>query len=186
MTVNIGLIENGEVYLGADTQETGDFKFNNVIKVKRLIKEYPSSKVEMLLTGNGSAGPVKVIYECLELPEYEYESPYIYMIKKFIPAVKKLLDNYDMLESRNSIKKSKVNFIVAFMSKLFQIDSYWCVSEYDHFITDGIGGSLALGAMEQSFKLSSDMEPYERIRQALDIACKYSIGCSGPYTIEKL
>ena len=183
MTCIIGCIRNNELWMGADSlMSQGDRRILDPVEKMRRIKG--PNGIEALIALAGDFCEAQVILECLTLPEYEsIDTPFSYLIKKFLPELKEVLQVYGMLKKENEIETSSIWVIMGLKNRLFGIDFDFAVIEFKEFCTQGSGADVAAGAM---LALSKDMHPEERIRRALEITDELMINVGGPYHIEKL
>ena len=174
MTCVIGLIENGRVYIGADSQAaTGWDKQTvahpKVFKTDRFLIGYTSSfRMGQLLQ-----------YQLIVRSQPEIGSDYFYMVGTFVESVRVCLKKYGMAKVENNQEEGG-QFMVGYKGGLYEVQSDMAVLEYtDDFSAIGLGRAYALAAMAALHNLPAP----ERIRRSLEIASEYCNGISEPFII---
>jgi len=178
MTCVVALRENGATWLGGDSaatrgQETRATTQEKVFRLNGTLVGYTSSfRMGQLLQHE------------LELPDYNVGSSYFYMVRKFVPAVRKLFKDsgYARIDSN---EEGGGEFIVCLNEHIFTVYSDYAVLEHlDPFHAIGCGADYALGALEVLY--SCNMAPSEKVMSALAVAAKFSSGVAAPFNIVHL
>jgi ATP-dependent protease HslVU (ClpYQ) peptidase subunit len=174
MTVVIGLIDNGAVYMGCDSASVGGWKINT----SSINKVF--ARGEFLLGFSGSWRMGQILEHALPIYEHPDAMPDMtYMVNIFIESVRKILKErgFSKIENNN---ESGGRFLVGYRGKLYSIDNDFQVNiPAEGFDACGCGDSYALGAM----LALSDTEPVARIYKALEVSEKFCMGVRGPFTV---
>lgn len=172
MTCVIGLIHNGDVYIGADSAGTAG--------LSRTIR------LDEKVFGNGPfiiGGTTS--FRMLQLLRYKFSPPaqtihqndMEYMVSSFIDACRNC---FAVNGFGDKDATSGGTFLVGYKSKLYCIQSDYQVGvSQGNFDAVGCGADLALGAMYASEGLAPD----KRIEMALSAAAFFNAGVAAPYNI---
>lgn len=186
MTCIVGLIKDGNVYLGGDSagvdSKSLSLQSRKDVKVFKVKNTYGNEFV-MGYTSSFRMGQVLrfSFIPPIYLPDKDV---YAYMCTDFIDAVRQLfkVKGYGKIDSGQD---SGGVFIVGFLSRLFYVDDDFQVGEmYDEYHAVGCGYPFALGALMATE--NSEFEPTKRLEIALKAAQKFSGGVREPFTFECL
>ncbi|KKR46661.1 MAG: hypothetical protein UT82_C0009G0025 [Parcubacteria group bacterium GW2011_GWB1_40_14] len=118
----------------------------------------------------------------LELPELTAEDEqniHRFMVKKFIPALRKCLAAGGW-QSKKEDREVSGKFLIGLRGNIFTIDSdYQVAIPHNAFTAVGAGENIALGALF----VSGDKLPEERILNALEAAETFSTVVRKPFNI---
>jgi len=170
MTCIVGLVNKGKVWIGGDSS------------VSSGNSQYPITAEKVFRVGEflmGVAGTISTIQELkyvFKPPQYKGGDITKFMVAKFIPAIKKCLQ--DILSDDDPF-----GIVVALKNKLFSIDMGFsvCESSTDYDIT-GCGDDIARGVLFAT----PDLSPEKRITLALEAAEKFTCFVRKPFFIKKL
>jgi ATP-dependent protease HslVU (ClpYQ) peptidase subunit len=173
MTTIVGVVKNGVVTIGADSQVTDGNRKNNHPKMEKITK-----RNGYLIAGSGDSQPCDVLQHIFAPPAptvADKKDLYHFMITKFVPAMRECLsDNGWKPETED--KEGGFNFLIAIDGELFDIgDDFSVVLRDDGIYGIGIGSSYAVGALYAGAS----------IEKALEIAATNDIYTSGPFKIVK-
>jgi 20S proteasome alpha/beta subunit len=158
MTIVIGLIDNGIVYMGSDRAMSDEYSISSPITPK--IK-----KNGQFLIGYASNVLKKDVDK--------------YMRTDFILTLKKAIEPYGIDISDDD--KAAADFLVGVHGRLFNISTNdWQVNEYDKYTAIGSGNSYAIGSLDTSYTWK---DPIKKIKTALESAIKNSPQCDYPIDI---
>ena len=110
---------------------------------------------------------------------------YKYMIKQFVPSMKKVMDEHDVTSIDGSLHCTDATFLVAINKSIFRVfRDYSVIYGNEEYASIGSGKSYALGSLystegQEYFGMSSET----RIRLALRAAEKFCPGVQGPFDI---
>ena len=172
MTVIVGLVEDGKVYMGGDRGMSDDKFIGSMLQ--------PKIKVigNMLIGYAASLGAGQIAHYI------EYPQPKDDNVHKYVRTVvvKTLMDAYqeyglDFTED----EKAAADFLIGINGHLFELNTNdWSVAQYEQVAT-GSGFAYAMGSLHATSQY--DIGPKERIKLALEASIKYSPSCQGPVDI---
>jgi ATP-dependent protease HslVU (ClpYQ) peptidase subunit len=177
MTCIVGLIDNGDVYLGGDA--AGVAGLDVTVRADRKVVR----NGEFLFGFTTSFRMGQLLGFRLQPPVRQPDADiFQFMVVDFIDAVRACLKDGGYAQRVNDIE-SGGNFLVAYQGRLFQIGSDYQVGEVPHgFDAVGCGANFALGSLAST----EGMEPHARVLKALEVAEEFSGGVRGPFHIERL
>lgn len=178
MTCVVGFVENGIVYLGADSQGTGGNS-----KVTRLDKKV-FHRGPFVLGFTSSFRMGQLLQYSLHVPEHpKGMDDHQFMSTIFIDAVRKCLSDGGFARTDSGVE-SAGNFLAGYNGVLYQVESDFQVGiSAEPYDAVGCGSDLALGAMHAT--LDCDGEPYARLEAALEASAKFSSGVGPPFNYIK-
>jgi ATP-dependent protease HslVU (ClpYQ) peptidase subunit len=172
MTIIVGLVDDGKVYLGAD-RGMSDKEFINSILTPKI------QKVGPILIGYSSSQGTGQLAHFLQYPKPPTENLNKYLRTEFVKVLQKACEDYNV--DVNDEDKAAADFVVGVHGHLFEISTTdWSVAEYDHIAT-GSGYGYALGSLHATSDF--DITPRQRIKMAVEASIRYSPSCSGPVDI---
>lgn len=180
MTCIIGLVENGVVYIGADSLGSNGFT-KTVRKDKKVFKLKDTNKALMGFTSSYRMGQLLMystgLIDSRDEPNIDHE----YLVTKTIPAISKLFSNGGYETSKAGEKIGGV-FLLGYDDKLYKIESDYQVGESTFsFDACGSGEFHALGSLHST--QDTDLTPQERIVKALRAAEAFGVGVQAPFYI---
>lgn len=175
MTCIVGIVENGIVYIGADSAASG----TNSIVVRSDEKVFFNRDFLIGFTTSYRMG--QILRYVFIPPEYVDTSDlYKYMVKEFVPQVYQCLTLNNFTVDKNS---EGGLFLVGFRGNLFRIaDDFQVVQTSDNFMSLGNGDRCAIGALYAT----RGQDPTIRIQIALEAAAKYTPGVLPPFIIKNI
>jgi ATP-dependent protease HslVU (ClpYQ) peptidase subunit len=177
MTCIVGILDNGNVYIGGDSAgvSVSDMRIRADEKVFR--------NGDFIFGFTSSFRMGQLLRYSFTPPKHDKDiETYKYMVSVFVEAVRLCLKDGGYTVVSNN-EESGGTFLVGYDGRLFGIDSDFQVSEqvcnYDAI---GCGGSIALGSLYST----SEMPPEKRIIQALKASEQFNSAVRGPFHIVKL
>jgi len=179
MTCIVGLVENGVIYMGADSLAS-DTKGTSVLG---------RADEKVFINGDfiiGFAGSFRVG----QLLRYAFEAPdkpkkhddMAYMVINFIDAVRELHKEKGSLKREDEEEFHSVGLLVGYNGKLYSIEEDFDVGcPQDDYCCIGVGAQVANGAMYATRDMQ--MDPKKRITLALEAAARYDSVCRAPFVI---
>jgi len=163
MTCIIGLVENGEVYIGAD----GASSNGHFIENARIEKVFRNGKYVIAYTSSFRMG--QLLQYCISLPDPPEKVTLKFMVEEFIEIVRDEFKKYGYSKVESN-EETGGTFIVGVNNSLFHVYNDYQVGHYqDGFTVDGSGRYFAVGAMEAL----KDFDPEPRIARSIEIAGKF-------------
>lgn len=175
MTTIIGLAHEGKVYLGGDGQTTSGWE--------AIYSAHPKVFTSGLFV-IGASGTVRfknLTQHHFDIPtDAEDKYDMRYMVRVFIPALREALKEHGAMGKISEKDNSDCLLLVGVRGVLYYIGIDFDVTAIASGLHSiGTGSEYAIGAMTAIYSLS----PRERIERSLEIAARYDIGTSAPFTI---
>ena len=171
MSCVVGLIQNGKIFLGSDSQATTPDGERRPIKT---IKVFRNKKYLIGYTGSVRAGQI-LQEKYFEAPDDIFELPDA--IREHLSTKGTLLVNDEQAQMQN------MNLLIAYEGNLYEILADFQLNEVSGSCTAiGTGASYAMGSLHTTNKLM--LSPEERVTAALEAACEYEITCGLPTEIQ--
>lgn len=172
MTVVVGVIDGGQVHLGADSAATGRASQN----IRLDSKVFRNGPYVMGFTGSYRMGQL-LNYKLRILETPDEADLHRFMATTFIDAVRQTLKDGGYATEKDGEERGG-NFIVGVAGNLFEIQSDYQVShQHGDFTAVGSGEDLALGSLAST----GGQLVSSRIDQALSAACRFNSTCREPF-----
>jgi len=180
MTCIVGLVHNGVTYIGADSLGSNSY-MKTVRKDKKVFKLKDTPNAIVGFTSSYRMGQLLMYATGLIDPRDEPNIDHEYIVTRFIPNVIKLFEDGGFSRNHSGEKEGGV-FLLGYKDKLFKIDSDYQVEEaFDNYNACGSGETYALGSLMVTE--NTNLNPYERIRLALQAGTKFAVGVEPPFYI---
>jgi ATP-dependent protease HslVU (ClpYQ) peptidase subunit len=174
MTCIVGLVENGNVWIGGDSAGVSGYCLTKRADEKVFKKD------EFIFGFTSSFRMGQLIRYKLNIPKIE-EGQGIedYLYTKFLDAVIQCFrDNQFAKLSNNEVTGG--TFLFGFRGGLYQVEGDFQIGkQYANFDAVGCGQDIALGCLYGLSK--NDCGPKEKLKIALEAAESYSAGVRGPF-----
>jgi ATP-dependent protease HslVU (ClpYQ) peptidase subunit len=175
MTCIVGIVDAGTVYMGGDSAGSNGYD----LRLRKDRKVFVNNGFVIGFTSSFRMGQI-LNYGFTPPPMKAGQDLMAYMVTDFVNAVRDVLKNGGYARKTNEEEQGGV-FLVGYQGRLFKIESDYQVGEiFDGFDACGCGEAYAMGALAAN----GDLLPLERIKQALEIASRYSAGVSAPFHTE--
>lgn len=175
MTCIVGLVHDGDVYIGGDSAGIAGLS----VSIRADEKVFGNGPFIMGFTTSFRMGQL-LRYKFAPPAQTVHQTDMEYMVTSFIDAVRQCFAGNGFGDKDASVGG---NFLVGYKGKLYNIESDHQVGipklAYDAV---GCGTDLALGALYATEGLT----PEQRINAALSAASTFSAGVAPPFTILKL
>lgn len=174
MTAVVGLVHNGQVFMGADAAGVS----GNSLTIRRDPKVFVSGQFVIGYTSSFRMG--QILQYCFTPPTpIEGDAGIEYMVRRFVPAIMEAFKSGGF-EQNSDGQRSGGKFLVGWRGELYCIESDYQVARLViPFHACGCGASIALGAMAAT----KSLEPTARIEAALEACEAFSTGVRRPFTI---
>ncbi len=189
MTVIVGIKDkNGKITLGCDSAMTGYTQHEmNMSKIvyKTVKKGEKRNKIAFGICGH--PGLQSFFEYTFKIPEHKGNiSVPRYMNTVFEKEMRKQTKEANLVEVKNETARIVYSYImIAYQGQLFKMDSRYFIGEYkDNYIATGSGEEHAYGSLYSTEKF--DITSKERVKLALEAACKYIPSCAKPLKIREL
>jgi ATP-dependent protease HslVU (ClpYQ) peptidase subunit len=177
VTCIVGLVDNGQVYIGGDSAGVSGWDLvqrsdRKVFRNGDFVMGFTSSfRMGQLLAFGFN--PPKLVHGA---------DVFAYMVTEFVDAARQRLKDGGFATTKDSADIGG-HFLVGVAGRLFNIASDYQVGESVHgYDACGCGGQIAMGSL-RSTRLWSD--PKARVHEALEAGEAFSAAVRGPFFIEK-
>lgn len=173
MTCIIGLVDDGNVYIGGDSAGVSGLS----ISIRADEKVFTNGPFVMGFTTSFRMGQL-LRYKFNPPEQTVNQTDMEYLVTSFIDAVRKCFKD-------NGFGKEDAGgtFLLGYKGKLYNINTDFQVGiPADGFDAVGSGDDLALGAMY----VSDGLDPVKRITKALEAASYFNAGVAAPFRVVKL
>ena len=175
MTCVVGLIDKGDVYLGADSAGVAGLS----LTIRADEKVFGNGPFIMGFTSSFRMGQL-LRYKFSPPAQTIHQSDMEYMVSSFIDACRHCFSTNGFGDKDATVGG---NFLVGYKGKLYNVEGDYQVGiPQAPFDAVGCGADLALGAMYAT----QGLKPETRIKMALEAASTFSAGVSAPFHILKL
>lgn len=173
MTCIVGLVEDGKVYIGADSAAADGWE----VRATLLPKVFRNGELIIGYTTSFRMGQILEHHFAVRSIE-EGESLQAYMVKGVAEAARECLKSHGFSKV-DSNQESGGQFLIGFRGRLFLMDSDFQVNEFaDGMEAIGAGRQYALGVLKV---LQGDA--HSRIMAALEASAYFCKGVLAPFTI---
>ena len=185
MTCIVGWIDQNCMVMGGDSAGIGGYDV--IIRKDPKVFTLSQSQGPDMLIGFTSSFRIGQLLMTLEVPTAQEEKkPFLFMVKQFIPAVRKLFQNGGFLKKEKEQERGGT-FLVGYRGRLFQVEDDFQVGEsrmpYDAV---GCGADFALGALRAMEQTGYKTSPERKVLLALQVAHTQSAGVRPPFKILKV
>lgn len=174
MTCIVGVAQDGIVWLGGDSAGVSGWDMH----VREDAKVFKRGPFIMGFTTSFRMG--QLLRYSLDVRDQKPDEPADeFMVVAFIEGVRQCLKDGGWNKVENN-REEGGNFLVGYEGRLFEVHGDFQVAEYsDGLAACGCGEAYALGALDAT----PDLEPEERVLNALRIAERRSAGVALPFTV---
>lgn len=174
MSTIIGIVENGKVWIGADSRastEDGDIR---LVKCKKIFRNS-----NYLFAFIGSVRGGQILYpHYFEPPEDVWDLP---------DAIRNQCEKKGCLAiTEQQITATICNYLIGHKGKLYEILIDFQMTEIPEYASVGSGSYYALGSLHTTNNMKNDFKPKVRIKLALEAAATFSGGTGKPFICEEL
>jgi len=185
MSSIVGFIDDGKVYMGADSAavDTGSFTIRDVIDQKIFYNG------ELLMGVAGDVRVSQIMKYCFTPPPHDCSlSDIQYVCSVLIRAIMEcLVENNYKIDGNPEITALGGQLMIGYKSKLYVINSDFGITHDINFDAIGCGSEHAIASIYTSLALMKELETYIPVETIITIALKtsaeYSMGVRGPFEI---
>jgi len=184
MTCIVGLVENGTIYMGADSAGVEFDSLAIVCRADEKIFIHDSGDFIMGFCGSFRVG--QLLRYALNPPDQgARKEDMAYMVTDFVDAVRQIQREKGAITKENELEEINSSFIVGYNGSIYVIESDFQVGRpIENYASVGCGSQIAFGAMYAT--KNALMPPKERIELALSAAEQYCAGVRAPFHILSL
>ena len=175
MTVGVGVVEDGVVYLGYDSMTSNNWIAHNSV-TKR-----PIQKGEMTILVSGSSRAAQLMQYRFDPPEqHKAMSDEEYMVMNVVDEIRRVFHEGGHASVENEQESSGAEMLIGYHGHLYIVQTDFQVLEtHDDYAAIGSGQEVALGSLHSTTSAS----PKKRLRLALEAAAYHTPFVRGPFQI---
>lgn len=181
MTCIVGVVKGGTVWLGGDSAATDGRLNRTIIKDPKVFV-----KGEVGFGVCGSPKVMDALAHGIELPVQDGGDDRAFLISELVPAIREGLIKFDAAgEDKSPFGggpgiQFEGEMLVGYRGKLYKLQgNFQLIHSAEGYDTTGSGGTLALGSLTATKKMSN---PRKRVLAALE-ASTANAGCAPPFVI---
>lgn len=183
MTCIVGMLdkETNTVYLGGDSLGSNGYH-KSVYKQRKVFHSKDTKEFIIGLSGtfNFQALEYENLLDELKLSKNEINREYL--ITRFIPNLKNIVNKYNSNSNSNGINTMEGTLLFGYKDKLFKVQSdYSLLEPEDEYLSIGSGEDFATGSLATTEGM--ELTTIERIHKALRVASKHGVGIQAPFYI---
>lgn len=177
MTAIVGLVDNGIVYMGADSAGVAGLSLN-IRQDEKVFYNGP-----FLMGGTTSFRMIQLLrYKFVPPIQKKNQDDMKYMVADFIDAVRKCFAQNGFGDMQDKSSNKGGSFLVGYKGKIYYVGSDFQIGySLQPYNAVGCGAEIALGALHSTKDLIKD--PQKRVELALEAAAAHSAGVSAPFVI---
>lgn len=178
MTCIVGLVHDGHVTIGGDSQHSEGWNYS----VSAQPKVFRVG--EFLIGCAGSIRMAQIIrYHLSVRPPEENETVDQYLVVAFVEALRTTLRDHGHTSVDSNRETVDGGLLVGYRGHLYRIDADYQAATYRvRFDAIGCGSPYALGVMAAL----EDAPPQDRLLKALEISARFSNGVCAPFQFESI
>lgn len=179
MTCILGLVKDGEVYIGGDSMASNGWDMRLTARPKVFRKS------GLIIGYTTSFRMGQILEHNLIIPEITKDYPMEYMVESLIPEIRKTLKELGFSKVENNVETGG-DFLVGFGGNLFAVYSdYQVLMSLTGYESVGIGAPFAMGALSAFLHDNLIQDPKALIVNSIVISSKLCNGVCGPYYVLK-
>ena len=188
MTCIVGLVEDGNVLIGADSLSSNSHRKSVVVNPKIIVITRPTTGYPTdLIIGYTSSWRMGQLLRTLSLPKMQHKTQdaFDWLSTAFVDAVRAKLKDGGWATVNNN-HEAGGEFLVAFGGRLFTVQSDFSVLEnLDQYAATGSGEDWAMGSLHSTSTIPS-LTGEQRVRMALAAASTFNPGVAPPFHVASL
>ena len=179
MSVVVGLVKDGHVYMAADTRCLESYEKTTAQKL------FVSKHQQWGTWAIGAVGYMRntEIASALDLPTLRWadrrNATIPELCRGYFDALRREISDRGILKECDSDSA----FMLAVRGRLFEIESSFCMTEITTLHAIGTGAPYAEGALYALLKYNPTMPPEQMVRVAVESAAHYNVSVGGDITV---
>ena len=175
MSVVVGLVKDGKVYLAADTRCLEGY--SKTYAKKLFVNQHPQWGMWAI----GAAGYMRNVEIATELDlpvlkgRVRRNTTIPNLCRGYFDCLRKEVNDRGILKDG----EAESAFMLAVKGRLFVIESSFCMTEITTLKAVGTGGDYAEGALWALQKFCPGMDPADMVRSAVESAIHYNVSVGG-------
>lgn len=175
MSVVVGLVKDGKVYMAADTRALEGYE---KCYCKKLIVSKHRQWGTWAIGASGYMRNLEIATE-LDLPTLtkaqKKAATLADLCRGYLDALRDEVESRGVLNSGNS----ETSFLIGIKGRLFTAESTFCMREVETLCAIGSGSEYAEGALWALQTYCPDMPPEQMVRAAVESAAHYNVSVGG-------
>lgn len=182
MSVVVGLVKDGHVYLAADTRCLEGFEKTSIRKL------FVNKHQQWGTWAIGAVGYMRnaEIASALDLPTLRWadrrNATIPELCRGYFDALRREIQDRGVLKECDS----ESAFLLAVRGRLFQVESTFCMAEITTLNAIGTGATYAEGTLWALQKFCPTMPPEQMVRAAVESAAHYNVSVGGDVDVAVL
>lgn len=173
MTVIVGLVHQGKVYMAGDRAMSDDTNIDSMLQPK--VKRNGS-----LLIGYANNLGTGQLAQMIQFPDPPTSGIEVYLRTDFVRTLKDAYEYYSIGVEIHDAEKASADLLVGVHGHLFEMSTTdWSVAEYGQAAI-GSGMGYALGSLYSTRDWDN---PKKRLREAVQAAIRYTPSCQSPVDV---
>lgn len=172
MSTVIGVVENGKIWMGADTRASTECGEIRPIVCKKIFRNG-----DYMIGYVGSVRGGQILY-----PNFFKPPKDIWDLPDKI--IEQCTTKGCLASEENQTSMQTCNYLIGYQRKLYEILVDFQMSEIPETTSIGSGSSYAMGSLYTTSRMKDEFTPEMRIQLALEAAAEYNANTSGPFLID--
>lgn len=172
MTCIVGVVgDDGRVWLGGDSAATTPSGDRTILKDPKV---WTSDDIAYGVCGSPKV--IDVLAHVFKGPKYRGGSSRKFLVAKFLPAVKAVLEKYEALDDKGFMEGA---LLVGLDGALYKVEcNFQVIQSLTNYESIGSGSSYAIGSLA-----ATTGDEQERVLKALEAATRHDAGVFPPYHV---
>ena len=181
MTCVVGLLDKGDVWMGADSLASCGDEFVEECGVSKMFRKGP-----FIVGLAGSPRAKQIMQYSMDVPDHPTRMTCDeYMATRFVDALRTCLKDGGYAKKENEVEEIDSNYLVGYRGRVFVLHTdYQVATPHDEFTAIGSGRDFAHASLFTTKEMK--MPPKKRVFLALKAAAKYSPSVGGPFRVMRL
>ena len=173
MTAIVGIVEDGNVYIGADSIGSCE----GVVYPRADTKVFTKGPFAFGFAGSFRAGQIMKYVVEVPVPTQSDGDLHAFMVRRFVPIMQKGLKSAGF-----STDDGSCHLLVGINGRLFEVDVDYQIAESpEGFMSIGAGAEAARASLLTSTKLCGFIPARHRLEAALEVASRYCANVGAPF-----
>lgn len=182
MTCVVGLVDRGQVFMGADSAGS---TLHGQITTRTDKKIFMNGELMVGICGSFRMRDILQYHITFKAYDPKIYTPLEYVNHEVAEKAREAFKTRGLTVVENNEETFNGSFIVGFRKKLFEVECDFQVGEAEtQYLTCGSGGDIAAGSLFSTQKLA--IPPVDRIQIALNAAAYGNAFVRGPFYINSL
>lgn len=174
MSTIIGIVEDGRIWMGADSRATTEDGDIRPTKCKKIFRNE-----DYMIGFVGSVRGGQILYpQFFKPPQDVWELP--------DAIIEQCREKGCLAVSEQQMSLHTCNYIIGHQGKLYEILMDFQMTEIPEYVGVGSGSYYAVGSLHTTNQMKEDFTPEIRIQLALEAAAEFSSSTGTPFIIDEM